>query len=502
MALRIPSVDPDGVLYISLAKALESGDLHQATQGMGLNTYPVILMGLHRAGMDWEMAGVVWGVVIASLVVLPLFGWVRRQFDDRVALAACLLYAVHPQMIQWSPEIARDSTFWFILMLSLYLIWRAVTEVRALWFALAGIAVVLAILTRFEGLILLIPLGLWSLWRLRGLKQARRRLVLGVVLCVATVPLLALLLGLAGLSEPLSGLHVRLDPWARFQTWLSYMTGQATGQGSLNPLLPAGEAPVSLARMARMFFPVMTRGLSPVYALLMFGGIWAWRHVWARRDHQASFYAACGVLAGIWVHLWYDRAICPRYALTIVLLASPFAALGLLGAVRRTVEVAERAGANARAQALAALLPLALIAAVGVAVAMTANRPYFATRKLAVELGRWLQASPWPAPTLVGPAGMTPIVSFYAQKGRYEIFRLDTGDESIIRGMVEQHRPEVLLLRPTKRMDAERCSQLVAQMKTRGFAQVDPVPRPERSDSLAVLVRGPARPNVPLVAGR
>ena len=89
-----------------------------------------------------------WSLLISSLVVLPLFGWVRRQFDDRVALVACLLYAVQPKLIAWSPEIMRDPTFWFLFTLSIYLLWRAVTEVRPGWFVAAGVAVALACLKR------------------------------------------------------------------------------------------------------------------------------------------------------------------------------------------------------------------------------------------------------------------------------------------------------------------------------------------------------------------
>ena len=48
MALRIPSVCPDGVLYIHLAQAIEAGDLRSGFRDMALNTYPLILVGLHR----------------------------------------------------------------------------------------------------------------------------------------------------------------------------------------------------------------------------------------------------------------------------------------------------------------------------------------------------------------------------------------------------------------------------------------------------------------------
>ncbi len=151
MALRVPGVSPDSVLYIQLAKSLDAGDIRGGTEDLSINTFPVILMLLHRLGLDWETAGVLWSLLVSSLVVLPLFGWLRRQFDDRVALVACLLYAVQPKMIAWSPEIMRDPTFWFLFALSIYLQWRAVTEVRLRWFVLGGMATSLACLTRFEG---------------------------------------------------------------------------------------------------------------------------------------------------------------------------------------------------------------------------------------------------------------------------------------------------------------------------------------------------------------
>ncbi len=54
MALRIPGICPDGVLYINIARNLEAGNLRAAFHQMALNVYPVILVLLHRLGLDWE----------------------------------------------------------------------------------------------------------------------------------------------------------------------------------------------------------------------------------------------------------------------------------------------------------------------------------------------------------------------------------------------------------------------------------------------------------------
>ncbi len=142
----------DSVTYLHAAEALERGDLRVAFDETGLNVYPVILCGLRRLGVDWTMAGTWWSVLMATAAVLPLFGWVRRQFDDQVASAACLAYAFHGKLTAVSVLIIRDPTFWFLFNLTLYLLWRAATEVRWRLFFGAGLAFTLAGFTPHRGL--------------------------------------------------------------------------------------------------------------------------------------------------------------------------------------------------------------------------------------------------------------------------------------------------------------------------------------------------------------
>ena len=62
---------------------------------------------------------------VYSLTILPLFGLVRRLYDDRVAAATCFLFAIRPELIESSIEPIRGPTFWFFFVVSLYFIWRA-----------------------------------------------------------------------------------------------------------------------------------------------------------------------------------------------------------------------------------------------------------------------------------------------------------------------------------------------------------------------------------------
>ena len=105
MAWKLGGVCPDGVAYIRLAELLDQGQGGEFLRLAGVNPLPLVLVVLHRLGLDWEVAGSLWGVLMGAAVVLPLFGWLRRQFDRRVALAGCFLYAVHGELIRWSPEV-------------------------------------------------------------------------------------------------------------------------------------------------------------------------------------------------------------------------------------------------------------------------------------------------------------------------------------------------------------------------------------------------------------
>jgi hypothetical protein len=486
MVPRIPSICPDGVLYVRFAEAIEQGDFLKNTQDVSLNTYPFILAGLHHLGFSWEWAAAVWGVAMSTLVVLPLWAWVRRQFDDRVATVACLLYIVNPKMIEWSPEAMRDQTFWLFFMLAIYWLWRAMTEVRYVWFVAGGAAFTLAALTRFEGLFLLAPIACWTFCRYRALKTDRKKLLVGAAMSVALFPLLlaAASLAFAGGHANLISAHMtriaRVVPW--FQSLFHHAAGAAA----------AGiEKPMSPGTMVWVFIPTMTRGLSPVFALLLFGGLWGWRREWSRRDHQPLFFATLIVLAGIWVQLWYDRTMCPRYALPIVLMGAPFAALGLLGFIARVRRAASWICAPSKVQNAMVGAVAVVIVALSMADTIVGNEKYFETRQMAVDLGRWTKAQSVVSPVLLGPIGITPIVSFYADGVPYYAFRWETTDAAIV-SLSDCQRADIVLLQSAKDLTNQRCDAIANQLEQNGFRLLNAGELPTTCRGIRVLVRSDA----------
>lgn len=524
LAWRAGAICPDATLYIALARALEAGDFRAGLREMGWNTYPALLAALHRAGLDWETAGKWWGVLASSLVVLPMFGYLRRQFDDRVATAGCLLYGVHANVIEWTPEVLRDPTFWFFFLLAMYLLWRAVIEIRWGLFVAAGVAAALAVLTRFEGLFLVIPLGVWAAARWRSLQCGRGKLAAGVGVVLAVCPLLLLSLNLLAFRGE-SWMLLRLKPLEVAWAWLAgsfapsgpasvpsaSVTPPAAPAPSNEPAdpmrdmrsapvsPPAAPAPAPSAAIAAPAVPALApsapsaappqdpgwlvtlpprlgprqliwaylneleRGLTVVFGLPMLVGLWRGRRLLARGDHLPAGLLSLVVLGAMWIHLWFSETRCFRYPITVVLVTSGFAGLGLLAVSSGLKRLALRRGLAPRWGHVLMALPLVLIAAVGLADALTKN---YQRRVQGAELGRWLAARGDVRRVLISPDSPLRVVAHYAAADCVAFPEYTTAEG--LRQIVQTLQPDAILLSPCQ-LRPERLAEVLQRVEPLGY---------------------------------
>jgi len=114
---------------------------------------------------------------------------------------------------------------------------------------------------------------------------------------------------------------------------------------------------------------------------------------------------------------------------------------------------------------------------------------------MAADLGCWVRHKYPTPPAIVGPVGITPIISFYANNAPYRPFRWETADESIVT-MVDESRASVVLLQPAKELTEERCAALAARLKETGLEPVDRSALPVTCDGLSVLVRAKQNPRI------
>jgi hypothetical protein len=492
MAWKLHGLCPDAVLYIQIGEAWDHGQLEEGLKPVRLNLFPFVLTAMHHAGLPWELAGKLWGVLISSLTVLPLYGWARRQFDDRVALAACFLYAVHWELIRWSPEIIRDPTFWFLFTLSLYLMWRAVTEVRLWFFLAAGVAMSLAALTRFEGMFLVVPLVFWSATRCWTIARQRGRLLLGTLLCVGFFPALLTLLTLVWLRHHTPSDLLRLAPLTWVHQWLRASVGLPLNAAALSSTPAGAGSTISLTRMIGIFVPNMVKGLTLLFGVLLLGGIARWRRTWRQPEHQAILLLAIVICLATWIHLWVAHGSCRRYFLPLVITGSPFAGLTLLELSGVALRYAVRRRRSLRAAAAWAAAPIAAVGLVGLTLALSTDCSF---RTAQVSMGRWVQKQFGPAATLLGPEGVTQVVGYYAG-ARPESFPW-TSNSELVAGMVRDFQPDVVLL-PNVRGTAENRASMVEAIKQLGFAPVDLQQFPGGGRNVVLLGRaGAARSGTP-----
>ena len=327
----------DTISYLQRTRALEAGEFEYTFRRLGLNTYPVILMWLRKTGLDVALTGEWWSVAMATLAVLPLFGWVRRQFDDQTATVACLLYAFHPKLVAFSPLIIRDATFWFLLNLSIYLMWRAVTENRWRLFLAAGAALTLTVHTRTEGWVLLVPLMLWPALRWRAVSGGRFRLVTGTLICLAVIPVSVSLVNLTWLRECPHWEMIRASEVRSVWRWLASFgepapeqvaEGDEDADADAQARRAASGRPSGIPLIRKMGIRLV-KTYTYAWGLVALIGVAMWWRVYFRGEHQALLLMSLLLLTAIYIR--YTRAeIDIRYFLPMVLVSFPWMALGTI----------------------------------------------------------------------------------------------------------------------------------------------------------------------------
>jgi len=418
MAWQLRYVCDDAYYYFTLADALQAGDWDWAFQYLNVNVYPAILAVVQSTGLDWVSAGKLWGVIASSLLVLPLYGWLSRQFSETTAVAACFAYAVNPELIELSVEPIREPTFWLLVTLFLYLTYRAVNELKWSLFVGMGIVLFLALHTRSEGWVLLVPLLLWSFsaW-VRNVPPAanRRRLLYGTLLSVGMVPALLIVVNLTLLKS-----HSRWE-WGRLPhftpiTQILSKADQAAAEGQFatatseaSTTAQTGEVDavtnvlhkptVETASVAeasidgmetpppRTFFKTFITEIEPISSLFLAIGVIAFPAILWRRGHLPLTISALLIFAAVWAYHQRTGLINGRYFLTMFFFVVPFVALGLIHTLNWWVDRGGRMKSLSIKPRVAAIVLLLGLLTVGLCDALSSAHR---NRESQAGLGVWM----------------------------------------------------------------------------------------------------------------
>ena len=358
-------VNPDGITYLRVTNLLSEGKLEEGFSNFGVNTFIYMLVLFKRLGLDPFYTGIWWNAIMSSLVVLPLFGWIRRMFDRRIAIIASLLYAFHPIVLSIGSAIMRGPMFWLFFNLTIYCAWRAMTEVRFRWFIVAGCTLTLAIHTRSEAWFLIIPITLWALGRFWFATGYRVRLCFGTLLLLAIVPGLIAVMNLTvlktcpqwGIFRPshahqLAKLYEKAKNEIKdlCETKEDKVEAPAKRKPAKSPAkktptkktpikkIEKTEAPPSFATDGlRRALLRLVKSYSFLYGIYALVGVCVWR---GRR--RFALHAMLLMIVPLFAVVWYrscNNDVSPRYFLPIVFVSLPFISIGLLWITRKIISI-------------------------------------------------------------------------------------------------------------------------------------------------------------------
>jgi len=491
----------DTICYLFAAEALERGDLELAFRDFGLNVYPAVLCLLRKLTADWQTAAKWFSVAAATLTVLPLFGWLRRQFDDRLAAIGCLCYAFHGKLVAVSPLAIRDPIFWLFVAGTVYWAWRAAAEVRLAAFAAAGAAFTLAVHTRTEGWVLLAPIVLWPAIRFATAGQQRTRLVAGTALCLAVMPTTVTSLNLTVLRDYpqwqiIPARHVALArDWAAGHTATQPIASGSEAAAESGRLSAAKDWLGSRFRIARQILVRAVKGFTYVGSLLTLLGIVACRHLLSRSENLVTGLMCLGLMGMIWIR-YQGAGLDIRYFLPLVILLVGWMALGyaslesaLLGKLSPGLSgMTDMHHAPARQWKTAAIG--VLIAGLAAGSLAEARLSAAKIMRRQIVLGQWIAEVLGPNQRIAGGPENLVLLAWYAQGTVVQHFDPQqlTG-EGI--GHLEQARPDVVVMFVTE-TNAAGCQEIVSRLAASSEARYRLVPAgllPAASHDTRLLLR-------------
>lgn len=419
----------DAYFYIFLGDQLDRGNFNPLIEYYDINIYPFILLLGHKIGLSWTAAGVSWGILVGSLTVLPLHGWLKRVANERIALCGCLLYASHPNLLELSVEPIRDTTFWFFLNLTLYFALRAAQEARVRYYLAAGLSWALSAYTRTEGWLLFVPLSIWILNQGFVWPGKRLRTLAGSLGLMGMIPLFVVVVNYTAFPHESTWHPGSLRHFQTVWTWAKH---QASGPPSQTVALPVQESteanttgnettekrgpqkpqttfPEQVEKTGSPMISDMVYYLKKLhhaveplhYLLLGLGFCVGWKQIWNHRILPLILLALVQGLA-IWILTNTYNAINSRYFLTAYLLCLPIESLGLLCLihyVQRTRNLEFSSPKHAPRVGLAVVVTLFVIGWVDALVYIHPSRH----REL--EFTHWLRMSPYSSAEIAVDAG-------------------------------------------------------------------------------------------------
>lgn len=132
-------LSPDGVYYALLGKSLVSGNFKEGLSTYWPPLYP-LLVGLSSViFQDLEFGGRFVSVLAGSLLVIPVYLWIRSTYGRDVASVGAFFTIVYPSLIRYSTQLLTESTYTLLFVIGILTGWSALSKGNRSAFLLTGL---------------------------------------------------------------------------------------------------------------------------------------------------------------------------------------------------------------------------------------------------------------------------------------------------------------------------------------------------------------------------
>ncbi len=423
---QLEVISSDGMLYIQTAKLFSEGKYNEIYLPFIL--YPVLISLVQKVAGGWELSGRLISIVVSTATVIPIFLLGRRLYNERVAWVSALFYIFLPNVLRYSTDILRDPTAWFLMVLTLWLVWVGNEKGRPVFFGLASLSAGLGILTRPEGFVIWGALILYiAFCRREGLSLKMRVLnvaLLGIVFPLLVIVFIVLVWNLSGRLE-LNALLGHLFFLVKTYTIMILNLPEPVraidekAYGSL-PIISE-----SFRELVRSYKPVMVTS-EVAYKLIKCANLLCIPIVfalWVRV--KRGFNGADRFLLCVWAALlgmsllyaWETQYFSTRHGLTLVFPGFFFASLGMIEIAERLSRVADHVSWR-RVSIKKVFVPV--LTSLVIFLFLIQVQDFSTARKNKTEMrivGVWLKEQGFGGSVIMGPTRLSRL-AFYAE-GRF-----------------------------------------------------------------------------------
>ncbi len=332
-----PVIAPDGVVYISQAKAIFYGQWAEIAKCSGLDrlsVYPFLIAAFYSVFSDWIIAGKAISFIFGVATIIPLYFLLRQFFDYKISALTTLIFAVNPFFVSTSVEILREPMYWFFTVLGFYFFTVCIKKENQLFLLLSSISFLLAAWTRIEGILFFAVSFFYLLFKNRNIRNTL--IFISPAIIVFTLTFFIAYFKDASMYDLHRGGEVLrriTDIFSRYLTISNYLKELAGGidgstDGTLKLFLVEARMNIWLIALGTLINRVLETFFYPLFIPVLIG-FGKFRKI---KEDTRIFYFMLLVIFSLLVlyfSVFYIWVLEPRYIALFILPSIIFAGFGL-----------------------------------------------------------------------------------------------------------------------------------------------------------------------------